>query len=127
MSELPAAETVQEKFVERIDAVFLPVRNLTDALAWYQDVFGFGLRWKNQRFAALEVGANVGFHLVQVADHEPNQHYCPLNFLVGDIDDARRRLQAKGVEMTEFREGEPVRFDFWDLDGNMLTIIAGQK
>lgn len=40
-------EHVEEKFVARIDVVFLPVRNLEESLAWYQQVFGFQLRWKN--------------------------------------------------------------------------------
>lgn len=120
-----AEQAATEKFIERIDAVFLPVKDIEAALAWYQDLFGFELRWKNNRFAGLKVGDNVGFHLVQVAGHEPDTRYCPFNFLVRDIDDARRRLAQKGVKMTELRSGEPIRFDFFDLDGNILTIIQG--
>ncbi|WP_158289356.1 VOC family protein [Paenibacillus flagellatus] len=112
-----------QPFVERIDAVFLPVSNLENALAWYTDVFGYEVRWKNARFAGLKVGPNVGFHLVETKDYVPNTNYCPLNFAVKDIEAARKRLEEKGVRMTELRAGEPVRFDFFDADGNMLTII----
>jgi catechol 2,3-dioxygenase-like lactoylglutathione lyase family enzyme len=42
------SEQVVEQFVDRIDAVFLPVRNLPDSLVWYQNMFGFGLRWSNE-------------------------------------------------------------------------------
>lgn len=60
------ADQQNEKLVERIDAVFLPVRDLGKAVDWYTDIFGLEVRWQNQRFAGLLVGKNVGFHLVEV-------------------------------------------------------------
>ncbi|NHN35410.1 VOC family protein [Paenibacillus agricola] len=64
------SEQVVERFVDRIDAVFLPVRNLKESLEWYQKVFGFGLRWSNERMAGLAIAPNCGFHLVQIPDFE---------------------------------------------------------
>ncbi|GFN32311.1 VOC family protein [Paenibacillus xylaniclasticus] len=116
-------ELQKEKLVERIDAVFLPVRDLRKAIDWYTEVFGFEVRWENQRFAGLNVGNNVGFHLVEVKDYIVNQNYCPFNFAARDLDAVRAKLEESGVRMTGYREGEPKRFDFFDLDGNILTII----
>jgi catechol 2,3-dioxygenase-like lactoylglutathione lyase family enzyme len=111
------------KLVERIDAVFLPVQDLKKALAWYTSIFGFDIRWKNDRMAGLNVGDNVGFHLVQVKDYIANQEYCPFNFVANNIENVRAKLEEQGVKVTEYRNGEPRRFDFFDLDGNILTII----
>ncbi|WP_438350658.1 VOC family protein [Paenibacillus sp. FA6] len=49
---------MSEKFIERIDAVFLPVKNLEESLKWYTDIFGFPLRWKNKRMAGLAIAPN---------------------------------------------------------------------
>ncbi|QHW29801.1 VOC family protein [Paenibacillus rhizovicinus] len=116
-------EQQSEKLVERIDAVFLPVRDLGKAVDWYSDIFGLETAWRNKRFAGLIVGSNVGFHLVEVKDYVANQNYCPFNFAAADLDSVRAKLEGRGVVMTGYREGEPRRFDFFDLDGNILTII----
>jgi len=101
----------------------LPVASLDKAVEWYTGIFGFEVRWRNRRFAGLAVGGNVGFHLVEVKDYVANQNYCPFNFSAKDLDATRAQLEQRGVVMTGFREGEPRRFDFFDLDGNILTII----
>ncbi|GIO32188.1 MULTISPECIES: VOC family protein [Paenibacillus] len=111
------------KLVERIDAVFLPVKGLGKAVDWYTDIFGLEVRWRNQRFAGLDVGSNVGFHLVEVKDYAANQNYCPSNFAAHDLDSVRAKLEERGVVMSGYRDGEPRRFDFFDPDGNILTII----
>ncbi|MDY0407255.1 VOC family protein [Virgibacillus sp. 179-BFC.A HS] len=54
-----------EKFVERIDAVFLPVKNLQESIKWYQKVFHFRLLWKNERMARLEIANNCGSTLLK--------------------------------------------------------------
>lgn len=117
------SEFQKEKLVERIDAVFLPVRDLEKAVEWYTETFGLEVRWRNQRFAGLVVGNNVGFHLVEVKDYIANQNYCPFNFAATDLESVRAKLEERGVRMTGYREGEPRRFDFFDPDGNILTII----
>lgn len=119
---------VTEKLVERIDAVFLPVSNLEESLKWYQDLFGFGLRWKNERMAGLTIASNCGFHLVEVEEHTPNRNYVPFNFATRDIQLLHQTLKDQGVKVTsvdndiDFKEMR--LFDFWDLDGNILNVIA---
>ena len=117
------SDQVVERFVDRIDAVFLPVKNLQESLEWYQKVFGFDLRWSNERMAGLSIAPNCGFHLVQVPDFEPINKYTPFNFVVKNADEVRARLGKLGVEVTEIRNGEPSRFDLNDNFGNMISVI----
>ncbi|MCR8646009.1 VOC family protein, partial [Paenibacillus sp. N1-5-1-14] len=114
---------VIEQFVDRIDAVFLPVKNLQDSLVWYQSMFGFGLRWSNERMAGLAIAPNCGFHLVQISDFEPINKYTPFNFVVRDVEEVRAKLEKNGVAVSELRNGEPKRFDLTDDNGNMISVI----
>ncbi|WP_248924622.1 GyrI-like domain-containing protein [Paenibacillus hamazuiensis] len=120
---IPIKPNPGEALVERIDAVFLPVRDLEESVAWYRDVFGFKLRWQNKRMAGLAVGPNCGFHLVKVRDWEPSEQYTPLNFATRDAEAARAKLKEKKVRLSDWRPGEPVRFDFWDNTGNIISLI----
>ncbi|MBM7602971.1 catechol 2,3-dioxygenase-like lactoylglutathione lyase family enzyme [Metabacillus crassostreae] len=113
----------QEKFVERIDAVFLPVRNLEESIKWYQEIFSFDLRWKNERMCGLFIATNCGFHLVETQDFKPITTYTPFNYVVKDVEKTREKLLEKGVVVSQLRTGEPKRFDITDLNGNMISII----
>lgn len=117
------SEQVLDKFIERIDAVFLPVKNLQESLAWYQDIFGFDLRWKNERMCGLSIAPNCGFHLVEIMDFEPIDKYTTFNYVVKDAEVSRKKLVEKGVTVSELRNGEPKRFDLTDINGNMISII----
>jgi catechol 2,3-dioxygenase-like lactoylglutathione lyase family enzyme len=121
MDEL--TEKVLEKFVERIDAVFLPVKDLEESLIWYQEIFGFELRWKNERMCGLSIAPNCGFHLVQIPEFQPINQYTPFNYVVGNVEEDRAALISKGVTVSEIRKGEPKRFDLTDLNGNLISII----
>ncbi|WP_066050631.1 VOC family protein [Robertmurraya korlensis] len=118
MSEQP-----QEKFVERIDAVFLPVKNLQESLVWYQDTFGFDLRWKKERMCGLSIAPNCGFHLVEISDFQPIDTYTPFNYVVKDVEKVRQLLIEKNVTVSNVRNGEPKRFDVTDINGNMISVI----
>ncbi|WP_456276393.1 VOC family protein [Bacillus sp. AK128] len=114
---------VQERLVERIDAVFLPVRNLKESLSWYQEVFGFNLRWKNERMCGLAIAPNCGFHLVQISNFQPITTYTPFNYVVKDVEEVRTKLIEKNVVVSDLRDGEPKRFDLTDINGNMISVI----
>jgi predicted transcriptional regulator YdeE len=119
----PIVPHVPDKLVERIDAVFLPVRDLEQSKVWYQETFGFKLRWENKRFAGLGIAPNCGFHLVHVPDWKPSPNYTPINFASHDAANARERLIEKGVKVSDWLPGEPTRFDFWDNTGNIISFI----
>ncbi|WP_166238958.1 effector binding domain-containing protein [Paenibacillus turpanensis] len=119
----PIQTPAVDKLVERIDAVFLPVNDLEASLYWYQEVFGFPLRWNNSRMAGLGVGPNCGFHLVQVPDWQPPQQYTPINFAARNAEAVRQALLDKGVKVSDWRDDEPKRFDIWDNTGNIISLI----
>ncbi|WP_157801027.1 VOC family protein [Bacillus solitudinis] len=116
-------EQLQEKLVERIDAVFLPVKNLKKSLSWYQEIFGFKLRWENERMCGLSIAPNCGFHLVQISDFQPIDKYTPFNYVVKDVEKVRKKLIEKNVIVSDLRGGEPKRFDLTDINGNMISVI----
>ena len=116
-------EQVTGKFVERIDAVFLPVWNLEESLLWYQEIFSFDLRWKNDRMCGLSIAPNCGFHLVQIPDFQPITTYTPFNYVVKDVEEVRNMLIEKKVVVSDLRTGEPKRFDLTDINGNMISVI----
>ncbi|MDQ0229260.1 VOC family protein [Metabacillus malikii] len=117
------SEQVVDRIVERIDAVFLPVRNLEESLSWYQEVFGFELRWKNERMCGLSIAPNCGFHLVQIVDFKPVDSYTPFNFVVKNAEETRQHFMEKNITVSEIRPGEPKRFDVTDVNGNMISVI----
>lgn len=75
------SEQVKEKFIERIDAVFLPVKDLKESMHWYQEIFGFKLLWENERMCSLSIAPNCGFHLVQISGFQPIDKYTPLTMV----------------------------------------------
>ena len=112
-----------ERFIERIDAVFLPVKNLEESLSWYTEIFGFPLRWKNKRMAGLSIAPNCGFHLVEVKDYVALKGYTPFNFVVNNVEEVRKKLKLMKVKVSEIKTSEPVRFDFIDINGNAISVI----
>lgn len=114
---------MSERFIERIDAVFLPVKNLEESLNWYTDIFNFPIRWKNKRMAGLAIAPNCGFHIVEVKDYEPQKGYTPFNFAVKNVEDVRNKLKEKKVKVSSIKTSDPVRFDFIDINGNAISVI----
>jgi catechol 2,3-dioxygenase-like lactoylglutathione lyase family enzyme len=113
----------QEQFIDRIDAVFLPVKNLEESLRWYTDIFNFPIRWKNKRMAGLSIAANCGFHIVEVKDYVAQKGYTPFNFVVKDVEEIRLKLKTKKVKVSAIKTSDPVRFDFIDINGNAISVI----
>ncbi|WP_010271848.1 VOC family protein [Paenibacillus senegalensis] len=114
---------MNERFIERIDAVFLPVKNLEESLSWYTEVFRFPLRWKNKRVAGLSISPNCGFHLVEVKDYVAQKGYTPFNFVVKDVEEVRNKLKSMKVKVSGIKTSDPVRFDFIDVNGNAISVI----
>ncbi|MBS3679852.1 VOC family protein [Ornithinibacillus massiliensis] len=117
------SKQIQEKFIERIDAVFLPVKDLKESMNWYQEIFGFKLLWENDRMCSLSIAPNCGFHLVQIVDFQPIDKYTPFNYVVKDIEKVRNMLKDKDITISPIRDGEPKRFDLTDINGNMISVI----
>ncbi|RFA28575.1 hypothetical protein CAI21_11980 [Alkalilimnicola ehrlichii] len=119
---------------ERIDTVFLPVRDLSKALVWYADTLGFDIAWQNECVGSLTAG-ETALSLLQYGYpgyptppdgfvFEPNRHVS-FNLYVEDIEQVHRLLREKGVSVRPISDhGQVKDFLFEDLDGNLLSVVS---
>lgn len=119
---------------QRIDTVFVPVRVLADAVAWYQAVLGWDVAWSNSCVASFKAG-ETAFTLLQNGypgmDTPPDGHvFRPLsdvafNFFAENIDAARQSLLDKGVAVGPMlNHGTMREFNFTDPDGNKFSVVS---
>lgn len=108
---------------KRIDTVFLPVRDIDAAIAWYTETLGLTLRWKSANYAALNL-AETPLTLYQPERFTPVDA-VPFNFYSPDADQAHRRLALQGALVMPIQEHPGIRFfDFRDPDGNLLSVCS---
>ena len=107
----------------RIDTVFLRVRNLDAALAWYTEHLGLTVRWRQPGVGCLNV-AETPLTLLEATDGFTPASEPTFNFYAADIDGVYQRLQQAGVVVDDQITDSPgVRwFDFQDPDGNRLEV-----
>ena len=116
--------------IERVDFVSIPVRDLAGADDFYGRVLGLERNpASNERWVEYETG-NVTLALVSPAALGPQflenfrPIWMPVALRVPDVAEARRRLEAAGVEF----EGEVIDSGvchialFRDPDGNTLQL-----
>ncbi len=108
--------------LKRIDTVFLPVKNLDDAINWYTEKLGLTVRWRNEYgYAALNVG-ETALTLVE-SNEEVDYKHMPFNFFVEDIGSMYDHFLNNDVKVGKLNEyGNFAHFDFEDLYGNPLGI-----
>lgn len=118
----------------RIDTVFLPVRELVPAAAWYARVLGWPQLWRNDGIVVLGVEGATPLTLVRhrypgLPDAPADEPFRPLahvafNFHAADLGGAHRRLRELGVEVGPIVDHGPVQeFRFRDPDGNPLSMV----
>ncbi|NMO14388.1 VOC family protein [Pyxidicoccus fallax] len=112
-----------EPLFKRVDTVFIPVRDLKDAIGWYTWALGFTLRWQSGNYAALNAGETaVTLHQPE-GEHRPFGDHAPLNFYASDIEAAHRKLKEAGATVESIQTMPGIRFfDFKDPDGNRLGV-----
>ncbi|WP_053217345.1 VOC family protein [Virgibacillus senegalensis] len=107
---------------ERIDTICLTVKNVEQSSAWYQEL-GFKVAFKGKGYRVLTVGNSEVPLTIEEGSitKEENQTY-PI-FFTKDIKDTYKKLQEKGVAVTELEDdGDNNFFDFYDLDNNKLQV-----
>jgi predicted enzyme related to lactoylglutathione lyase len=113
---------------QRVDFIGVPVRDLARADEFYGKTLGLernpnsGTRW-----VEYEIG-NVTLALISPEamgpDFQPEPHTMPIALRVANVEEARRKLQAAGVEF----QGEIIDSGvchiapFADPDGNALQL-----
>lgn len=104
----------------------LPVRDVRETAAWYQDKLGFNLRFfygDPPTHGAVELGrATIHFFPGQP---NPDRHWIYLQ--VEDVDEAYEFMSANGVSMMDAPADQPWRmreFNLRDLNGYHLRFGA---
>jgi predicted enzyme related to lactoylglutathione lyase len=117
-----------ELLVERADFVAVPVQDLKRADEFYGQTLGLRRNPDSgERWVEYELG-NVTLALVSPevmgADFEANGHQMPIALRVPDVDEAREKLEAEGVEFLHgtIDSGVCHLATFRDPDGNALQL-----
>jgi catechol 2,3-dioxygenase-like lactoylglutathione lyase family enzyme len=126
---------LEEPLFKRIDAVFLPVKDLEKAIDWYVENLGLSLRFMQKGVASFNV-SETPLTLLQYkypGFTEPpsrNFEFKPrteifFNFYTSDIRAAHKRLRERGVKVGEIKNNDGLQeFDFYDPDGNHLSVVS---
>jgi predicted enzyme related to lactoylglutathione lyase len=114
--------------VERADFVAVPVQDLKRADDFYGKTLGLRRNPDSgDRWVEYELG-NVTLALVSPEamgpDFEAQGHQMPIALRVPDVDEAREKLEAEGVEFVHatIDSGVCRLATFRDLDGNALQL-----
>jgi catechol 2,3-dioxygenase-like lactoylglutathione lyase family enzyme len=112
--------------VERLDLVFYWVADLDRAVSFYRDVLGLRLlRQDGTNWAEFDAGGRR-FALHSATDGQPvRPGGATAVFAVGDLNQAKDRLSARGVRFEHEGDVEDyARFaSFLDPDGNAVQLI----
>jgi predicted enzyme related to lactoylglutathione lyase len=111
--------------------VWLGVRTdrVRDMKALFADVFGFEVRTDDGDFVVLRAPSGDVVELFGPSDRE-HRHFSTgpvVEFLVDDVEGARRELEERGVEvLSEIESGGGTSwFHFRGPDGNVYGMTSG--
>ncbi|HEY3210212.1 MAG TPA: VOC family protein [Actinomycetota bacterium] len=113
--------------VERLDLVFYWVTDMERAVSFYRDVLGLKLlRQESATWAEFDAGGRR-FALHSAGDGQPvgGGAGATAVFAVGDLNQAKSELSARGVQFTHEGDVEGyARFaSFLDPEGNPVQLI----
>jgi predicted enzyme related to lactoylglutathione lyase len=113
---------------QRVDFIGVPVSDLARADEFYGKTLGLERNPNSsERWVEYELG-NVSLALISPEamgpDFEPQPHSMPIAFRVDDVEEARRKLEAAGVEFGHetIDSGVCHIATFRDPDGNALQL-----
>ena len=112
--------------VERTDFVSVPVTDLERSTAFYRDTVGLA-QINESTWPEFQLGENVSLYLLDptnIGQEFKGPHSSPIALRVADVAEARRDLEAKGVEFEGdvFDSGVCHMAFFADPDGNALMF-----
>jgi predicted enzyme related to lactoylglutathione lyase len=114
-----------QPLVTGLSVVYLYVRDMERAKAFYRDVLGLALEGDHDWVeTALPGGVRFALHLShEGAAAEPSSSGINVDFEVPDIDAAAERLRAAGIDVGEIhRERYGSFFTFVDPEGYRLEL-----
>jgi predicted enzyme related to lactoylglutathione lyase len=93
---------------------------------WYQDMLGFALIYHADEAGWSEIATNTQGVTIGFGEHtDPAPGNCVPVFGIGDLDEARQKLEQAGVKFdgdTDVVEGMVKTATFYDPDGNALML-----
>jgi len=112
--------------VERVDFVSVPVTDLERSTAFYRDTLGLEQIGEGA-WPEFQLGENVSLYLLDPTNIEQSftgPHSSPIALRVADVAEARRELEAKGIEFAgdTFDSGVCHMAHFSDPDGNVFML-----
>jgi catechol 2,3-dioxygenase-like lactoylglutathione lyase family enzyme len=114
--------------VEQVDFVTVPTRDVERAVAWYRDVLGLPVsEHTNGEVEAPNVTLSFWNPEKEGIEFKPNQAGFALR--VADVEEARRELEANGVEfLGETYDSSVCLLGFFkDPDGNTVILHRRYK
>ena len=112
--------------VERTDFLSVPVTDMERAMRFYRDTLG--LEQVSERgFPEFQLGENVSLYLIdmeQIGQQFTAPHTAHIALRVPGVEEARKELEARGVEFHgETRDSSVCHMAFFsDPDGNALML-----
>jgi predicted enzyme related to lactoylglutathione lyase len=112
---------------ERVDFIGVPVQNLERADEFYGKTLGLRRSpHSSARWVEYETG-NVTLALISPEamgpDFQPQPHSMPIALRVADVEEAKKKLEAAGVEFRDtIDSGVCLIAGFTDPDGNALML-----
>lgn len=110
-----------DQLFQKVDTVFVPVENMDQTKAWYQEILELNVIWQNEYISVLSTGEGTPVTLLRKNDEDSK----PLlfNFLTPDIEKAHNHLKKHGAEVEPIIEEKELKtFDFFDPEGNRLNV-----
>jgi catechol 2,3-dioxygenase-like lactoylglutathione lyase family enzyme len=114
--------------VEQVDFVTVPTRDVERAVAWYRDVLGLPVSEKTKgEVETPNVTLSFWNPENEGIEFKPNEAGFALR--VADVEEARRELEAKGVEFIgETYDSSVCLMGFLkDPDGNVVILHRRYK
>ena len=113
--------------VEHVDFISVPVADLERSTAWYRDTLGLPQTGEGG-FPEFKLGDNVFLYLIDPksvgAGEFRNPHGSPIALRVADVAEARKELEARGIEFVDETHDSGVchMAPFADPDGNRFML-----
>ncbi len=112
----------------KLDGVFITVKDIERAFAWYNDILGAGVEYEFT-FATETLSEarhicylGIPVSMVESVNGEYNYRIC--DYLTEDISADYAYLRGKNVKVTELRKTDGgTRFEFYDLDGREFGLV----
>jgi len=114
--------------VEQVDFLSVPTRDIERAVTWYSEVFGFTVS-EHTKGEVETSNVTLSFWNPEADDEEFQPNVAGIGLRVPDVEEARRELEARGVEFIgdTYDSGVCLMGFCKDPDGNTMILHRRYK